>query len=115
MEGELAVDARQKSARKGYFFLVSAILLAFTVAGFMPSFFLRPLFDPKPLPFYFHVHGAVLTGWFVWLTLQAWLVRSGQTPVHRRMGWIGAGIAVAVVLATVYIPFDIAARKFAEA
>jgi hypothetical protein len=61
--------------------------------------YLRVFFDVPPIPAYLHVHGAILTSWFAWLVLQTSMVRSGRAATHRRLGVIGAVIAVAVVFA----------------
>ena len=87
------------NARSGFFFWTSILLLAFLIVGFAPSLYLRSFFDTPPIPLYLHVHGAVVTSWFVWLVLQTSMVRSGRTDTHRRLGVIGAVIAVAVILA----------------
>jgi hypothetical protein len=86
-------------ARSGFFFWISVLLLAFLVIGFAPSLYLRAFFEVPPIPAYLHVHGAILTSWFVWLVLQTSLVRSGRTVTHRRLGVIGAVIAAAVLFA----------------
>jgi hypothetical protein len=87
------------TTRNGFYFWTSILLLAFLVIGFAPSLYLRAFFDVPPIPAYLHVHGAILTSWFVWLVLQTSMVRSGRTATHRRLGVIGAVIAVAVVFA----------------
>jgi hypothetical protein len=69
------------------------------IVGFAPSLYLRAFFDVPPIAGYLHVHGAVVTSWFVWLVLQTSMVRTGRTATHRRLGVIGAVIAVLVVFA----------------
>jgi hypothetical protein len=87
------------TTRSGFYLWTSLLLLAFLVIGFAPSLYLRAFFEVPPIPAYLHVHGAILTSWFVWLVLQTSMVRSGRTATHRRLGVIGAVIAVAVVFA----------------
>jgi len=87
------------AARSGFFFWMSALLLALLIAGFAPSLYLRAFFDVPSIPLYLHVHGAIVTAWFVWLVLQTSMVRSGRTATHRRLGVIGAVIAGLVVFA----------------
>ncbi|MFL6202775.1 MAG: hypothetical protein ACJ76J_26700 [Thermoanaerobaculia bacterium] len=81
-------------------------LLAAVLLGFSRTFFLRPWFSEwarahgSPEPF-FYVHGAVFLAWFVLLLAQSALVATGRVGVHRRLGWLGAGLAaVMVVLGT---------------
>ena len=42
------------------------------------------------------MHGVVLTAWYVGFFLQTALVAAHRTDLHRRLGWAGAGLAVAV-------------------
>lgn len=110
----VAPEGRSKAqGRSGYYFWMSALLLALVLIGFAPTLYLRAFFprtaEPN-MPFYLYLHGAVLTGWFVWLTSQAWLVRSGRTVVHRRMGWIGVAIAAGAVMAGPTATFGVIGR-----
>ena len=93
--------------------IVAAILLTVLV-GFSRSFFLLPLFPaapawaaPEPI---FYLHGALFTAWFVLLAGQAWLVRARLLRFHRRLGYVGAGLAVAVVLVGSYAALRAANR-----
>lgn len=103
MASEALVDpaprARGKAAGNSYFFWMPVLLLASVLFGFAPTFFLGPLFSAPPLPLYLVFHGVVLTAWFSWLVLQSWLVRSRNTALHRKTGWVGAGIAAVMVVA----------------
>jgi hypothetical protein len=82
-----------------FFFTASVVLLLIVVVGFAPTLFLRPLFDVPPIPPYLYFHGAILSGWFLWLVVQARLVSAGRTRTHRRTGWMGAAFGVLVVVA----------------
>jgi hypothetical protein len=93
------IGLERAAARSGFFFWISILLLAFLMIGFAPSLYLRAFFDVAPIPVYLHVHGAIATSWFVWLVLQTSMVRTGRTATHRRLGVVGAVIAVAVVFA----------------
>lgn len=57
---------------------------------FCTDFFLRAAFNPRPIPPYLYLHGAILTGWFVWLIAQAWLMRSNNPGLHRKLGYFAA-------------------------
>lgn len=93
-------DTPSTGASRGrFFFLMSLLLLAFVLAGFAPTLFLRPLSDLSSLPAHLHIHGAALTGWFVWLVVQASLVQGGRTATHRKTGIVGALIGGVCVIA----------------
>jgi hypothetical protein len=45
-----------------------------------------------------HLHGILCTSWILLFALQARLIATRQTGLHRRVGFAGAGLAVAIVL-----------------
>ena len=86
--------------RRDPFFLCMSIVLLLTVLiGFLPTLYLRTLRGLPPLPGHLHVHGAILTGWFVWLVVQASLIEANRVAHHRRLGVLGAVLGLAVVFA----------------
>lgn len=97
--GSAPVEAR----RVGYFTVMSGALLLAVLAGFSPSFYLRPFGELPPLSGPVHLHGAVLTVWFVLLFVQALLVRSNKVWLHRRLGLAGVVAAIGVVTASSWI------------
>jgi hypothetical protein len=87
------------------FYLVTTLAMLLAVAiGFSRSFFLRPLFPgwPSPSEPVFYVHGLLFAAWCVFLVGQAALVSGGRTPLHRTLGWYGAGLAAAMVATGTY-------------
>jgi hypothetical protein len=104
MPTNLAVAIPAATTRRHHrstFFIAAAItLLVIVVVGFTPTLFLRALFDVPARPLYLYCHGAILSGWFVWLVVQAGLVWSGRTSTHRRTGWVGAAFGAVVVISS---------------
>lgn len=47
-------------------------------------------------PWFVHLHGASALGWVLLLIVQARLVRTHRTPLHRRLGQIGLPLALLV-------------------
>src|ERR1041384_4618420 len=45
-----------------------------------------------------HLHGAVFTSWIALFLIQNLLVAANRTPIHRRLGVVGAVIAVLLVV-----------------
>lgn len=79
--------------RRDRFFLgMSLILLLTVLIGFAPTLYLAALRDLPPLPGHLHVHGAILTSWFVWLAVQTSLVKASRIDLHRRLGAAGSAI-----------------------
>ena len=70
--------------------------------GFSRTFFLRHWYPawaashgaPETI---FYIHGTVFFAWFVLLIAQTSLIAGRRVEVHRRLGWVGAGLAVLVV------------------
>jgi len=87
--------------RASIFFGACSIAMAAVVfAGFSRTFFLKSWFPeaqilaaPEPI---FYLHGTVFTAWIVLVIVQVFLVRSGNTLTHRKLGVAGGVLAVAV-------------------
>jgi hypothetical protein len=95
-----------------FYLVTAAAMLLAVVIGFSRSFFLRPLFPgwPSPSEPLFYVHGLLFAAWCVLLVGQAALVSAGRTPLHRRLGWYGAGLAAAMVGSGTYAALVAAGR-----
>lgn len=84
-------------ARDDRFFLTMAIIMALTnVAGF--SLQLAMGRSSFVAPWTVHAHALLFFGWTAFYVLQSALVAGGSIALHRRLGWVGAGWAVAIVL-----------------
>ncbi|HEV2701745.1 MAG TPA: hypothetical protein VGV09_08950 [Steroidobacteraceae bacterium] len=97
--------------RRDRFFLATSIfLLAIVLIGFSRTLFLRPLFQVPAMPWYVYVHGSVMAAWIVLLVVQASLVAAHRTDLHRRLGMLGAMLAVAVLGLSVFLTVEIPAN-----
>lgn len=97
--------------RDDRFFLVYAILaLLIVFVGFTPSLFLRVAFETPPIPLYLHFHGAILTGWFILLVIQASLVQVGNVAFHRKLGVFAASYAAVVVAGGLMATLNVVSR-----
>ncbi|KQZ73141.1 adenylate cyclase [Sphingopyxis sp. Root214] len=82
------------AARAELFWHRMAIGLAiFIVFGFL-QFALRGFVDPVAVPFWVHLHGVAMLAWLALLIVQPTLVSRDNLALHRRLGWIGAGLAL---------------------
>ena len=97
-------------ARNRFFLAMAGTLLLLVLLGFAPSLYLRAFFPVPPIPAYLHLHGAVVTSWFVWLCLQASLIEVGRPATHRRLGVIGAVLGVAVIGAALLATLNVVSR-----
>lgn len=80
-----------------FYLWISLAMAAVIIGGFaktVPGDFL----DTPRLPLLLHVHGAVFTLWVLLFVAQPAFIVRGSTRVHRRIGWIGVGLAAAMVV-----------------
>jgi hypothetical protein len=75
---------------------IASIAIAF--AGFAKTYFLRPYFHPEQLSLTVHLHGAAFTAWVLLLLVQTTLVSAGRVDIHRKLGWLGTGLAAFMVV-----------------
>jgi hypothetical protein len=87
-------------AIKRCFFVGMAALILLTVfAGFAPSFYLRSAFHPDhELSVVLHLHGVAFSAWVILFLVQTILIAKGSPRLHRRLGWITLGVALAMLL-----------------
>jgi hypothetical protein len=82
--------------------------LAVVFGGFATSYYLWPMSRAthypggqaisRSLPLLVHVHAVLFSGWVALLAVQAGLVALGNVTVHRRLGRVGAGLLIAMVV-----------------
>lgn len=77
------------------FALYAAAVIVF--AGFARSYYLKTIFEPRPFYPLLHVHGLVMTAWFLLFGIQTWLIERHRVQVHRRLGVLGALLAGAIL------------------
>lgn len=78
-------------------------------AGFAPTFYLKGVMGGPELDTMRYVHGLVMTAWFVLFFVQARLVATGRTHIHRQLG--AAGIVMAALVIGVSMALAIAAVR----
>lgn len=83
---------RTTDRRRFYFYaLVCAAIILFI--GFARTYFLKTFFGAPPLYPLLHVHGFIMTSWFLLFGIQTWLVEERRTDLHRRLGVFGVILA----------------------
>ncbi len=93
------------------FFMSMAVVIALVVfVGFAPTYYLRPIYYAEPLPSLFRLHGLVFSAWIVLFVVQTALVSARRTDIHRRLGLLGAALAL-VMLVMGYLVAVAAARR----
>lgn len=85
--------------RNRFFVGMAVAMLATVFLGFARTYYLKNIFPTPSFPLLFHIHGALFTAWMLLLVVQAWLVASRRTALHRRVGRIGLFLVVLMLLA----------------
>jgi hypothetical protein len=94
-----------KRADDVFFTTFSVLMLLIVLVGFAPSYFLRgAVFAPLPSVLV-HLHGAVFSAWIILFVVQSSLVAAGNVRLHRKLGWLGAVLAVLMVVLGTLAPF----------
>ncbi|HEY3784015.1 MAG TPA: hypothetical protein VGL55_01915 [Steroidobacteraceae bacterium] len=100
--------------RRSRFFLWAAVAVAsIVVVGFTRSYFDRLAHGETTLAPLVHVHAVVMGGWFALFIGQALLVGLGRVDLHRKLGVIGIGMAMALVVTCAMVTWHAAAAEVA--
>jgi hypothetical protein len=89
--------------RSAFFFYLSMAFLAIAVVGFSTTFVMplaRGSFTAPPVV---HVHGALLFGWLAFFIAQTVFIRNRSLRFHRRAGWLGLLLAIAIVISGIAV------------
>ena len=89
----------QKARHGDRFFLgVSVAATVCVLLGFARTYYLKTILPTPSFPLLFHIQGALFTAWMLLFVLQASLIASRKTALHRRVGWIGVALAVPMLV-----------------
>ncbi len=95
--------------RSNYFFVMFCILLGIVLLAFTPTFYLRSQFSQpevlqmETLPNTFIIHGIILTTWYFFLVMQSGMIKFRKLHWHRKLGWLGAALAMGVLVSTLVV------------
>jgi hypothetical protein len=95
LDPPLAGIRRTRGERLFLWGAMLALLVVFV--GFSRTYYLKAFFDNRSLSPLVHVHGLVMTTWFVTLIAQVLLVETGRLRIHRKVGIFGFTVAAAVL------------------
>ena len=88
-----------RKARERRFYTGAAILaLLIVFAGFARTYYLKGAFGTPDLTTLKHAHGFVMTTWFTLFLVQARLIATGRTSLHRKLGVAGIMVAALVLI-----------------
>lgn len=91
-----------QNTEEKFFFIMACAMSATIIAGFSLNLALgRSTFA---VPAIYHIHAFVFFGWVALYLTQNFLIASGRTKLHRRLGWLSViWIPAMVVLGTALI------------
>ncbi len=101
------------SARSAFVSWMALGGLGVALIGFSTTFFSPVVRGQFDAPVFVWLHGAMFFAWLLLLLYQAELVRSKQVAAHRRSGWVGAALALAMAASGVAVGAWAARRDLA--
>lgn len=106
---DLVVRSAKFESERRFFFYMAVAIVVTVVVGFGSQVATRRVWFTQ-FPWQVHVHAAVFSAWMILYLVQNWLIANDRNaPLHRRLGWLGVGIA------TVMVPLGIATTLMAVA
>lgn len=79
-----------------FYFFMSLLIAVIVVYGFAQRAETQLIHPLHPKPPVMWIHAVVFSGWVLFYIAQSALVRSGNVPLHRRMGWFGVVLGVSI-------------------
>jgi hypothetical protein len=98
-----ATSARTNTVRSRFTLRMAVLFVAIAVVGFSTTFFIPVARGQFRAPLVVHAHGALFFAWVLFLLLQTRLVLVRRVALHRRLGWAGAVLAVAMAVSGVFV------------
>jgi hypothetical protein len=81
---------------RSFYFWMSLLIPTIVVYGFSHTVVGRLIHPPSPPPLILYFHALVFVGWLAFFIVQSSLVRTRNVKVHRKLGWFGLAMGVAV-------------------
>lgn len=94
------------SENKLFFYMAVACFLIICL-GFGNFYLRRTLFSDEVISPTVHIHGLIFFLWMLFFLLQSALVQFRQTKVHRRIGFLGFVLSLAMLLSAVITTLEI--------
>lgn len=76
---------------------MSALALCVVLTGFAKTYYFKALFGAPSLPLLLHLHGALMTSWYLLFFIQVVLIRARRVDLHRKLGLAGVALAIALL------------------
>lgn len=108
-----APSGRRQRVDRWFYISVAVVMILFNIAAFAPS-----IVDPSgrkvplPLTALVTVHAIIASAWLLLFLMQATLVATGRTSVHRRVGVAGMVLAIVFIVVGCLTTIEDARRGF---
>jgi uncharacterized membrane protein YozB (DUF420 family) len=89
--------AQRMPGRSWFYVAMGAVAVGIAIIGFVPGLAFSPTRRYGPPTTDILLHSLLAAMWLALYITQAVLVHAGNTRIHRRLGWIGIPLAIAVV------------------
>lgn len=107
---DLVVRSAKFESERRFFFYMAVAIFVTVVVGFGSQVVTRRVWFTQ-FPWQVHVHAVVFAAWMTLYVVQNWLIANGRgVDLHRRLGWLGVGIAVVMVPLGIVTTFMAVAR-----
>lgn len=96
----------ERRPRSRFYLGLTIVCAAIAIGGFAPSYWLQlpaGTFKGPPL---LHIHGALATGWVLFLISQSMLVNRGSLAQHRAWGLFGISLASVLTVVAVIVAIE---------
>lgn len=90
---------------------VGLVLLLVVFLGFSRTYFLSPFFAKEPLPLVVHLHGLVMTAWYLLFLVQVRLAASRRLRLHRTLGYASLAMALLIVVFGTLVSLKLASDR----
>ena len=91
-----ALRRRAFVAETRFYAIVAIIMALINIGAF--SFFAAMGISSFRAPLYVHIHAVLFMGWVLLFVTQVSLAAAGSLALHRKLGWIAVGWALAMVV-----------------
>ena len=110
VEEARASTPRKSNPARFLYSAFAALLLVLTLVGFQ-QFYLHGRGFPShplapPIKALLITHGVAMTAWIVLFLVQPLLIASGNRKLHMSLGWLGATIALSILILGLQLPIQ---------
>ena len=87
-----------RAATRRFFALVAIAFPLIMIAGFAPTYYLKPFFDTPPITSWLvHFHGLLMTMWIVLFVVQVYFISSRRIKLHQKLGIFGVILGILII------------------